>query len=676
MKHFFRLLSYSMQYRSRFFTGLGIAFLVALLNGVSLTAFYPLFDALGDQGERFYIQLSKHERKLLQKAVLIHFYKVELPEQLTGQQLSDRDWKLYLIPEVPEKIREEQSKAVLDALKDPPASRFSAIDRFHLITIVKWKLKINESGYSPRMVIFTALTIVFPIYLLRLVFHLVSVRLIAGTGYMAIRDLRRDLYSRLHELPLNNFYKEKTGYLMSRIIHDVELVAAVISSNMRDAITNIFFILTHVLLLVYLNYKLLFISMLTVPIILSPVSLFSRKINKSTRRSQDLLAELSGVLQEDISGVRTVRSFAVEDWMTSKFRAKNERYTWRSFKELFYIRMGPNLVELMSSLVTIGIIALGAYFIDGVNFTGGEFFAFLLTLLFIIRPIIQLSGMFGKIAQAEAAGERIFELLDSKPDVVDPPAPRPLQKMNQGIEFRNVEFAYPGTDKKVLNGVSFSVKAGQTVALVGESGSGKSTMMDLMARFFDPTAGQILIDGVDIRESRIHDHRSRIGIVQQEVFLFHGTIRENITYGRPGYTVKDAERAARLASAHDFIERFPEGYETVVGERGVMLSGGQRQRISIARALLYNPEILILDEATSALDTESEQLVQKALDRLFRNRTTFVIAHRLSTIEKADLILVVSGGSIVDRGTHADLMQREGLYARLQQISREAMQDR
>lgn len=664
-----------MKYRSRFLTGLVFAFMVAVLNGVSLTAFYPLFDALGDQGQRFYIQLSKKERKLLQKAVLLHFYRVELPEQLLKNDLTEREWKLYMIPAVPEKIREEQSRAVLEALKDPPAGHFSAIDRLNLITIIKWKLKINESGYSPLKVIYTALAIVFPLYLLRLGFHLISVRLIAGTGYMAIRDLRRDLYSRLHELPLHQFYKEKTGYLMSRIVHDVELVAAVISSNMRDAITNVFFILTHVLLLAYLNYKLLFISILTVPLILSPVSLFSRKINRSTKRSQDLLAELSGVLQEDISGVRTVRSFAVEDWMTEKFRAKNERYTWRSFKELFYIRMGPNLVELMSSLVTIGIIALGAFFIDGVNFTGGEFFAFLLTLLFIIRPIIQLSGMFGKIAQADAAGQRMFELLDSESDVPEPAHPQPLQKMSQGIEFRNVEFIYPGTDKKVLKGISFSVKAGQTVALVGESGSGKSTMMDLMARFFDPTAGQILIDGVDIREFGVHDHRSRIGIVQQEVFLFHGTIRENITYGRPGLTKKDAERAARLANAHDFIERFPDGYETVVGERGVMLSGGQRQRISIARALLYNPEILILDEATSALDTESEQLVQKALDRLFKNRTTFVIAHRLSTIEKADLILVVSGGTIVDRGTHADLMQREGLYARLQQISREAMQE-
>ena len=662
-----------MKYRSRFFTGLGIAFLVALLNGISLTAFFPLFDALGDQSQFFYIQLSKQERKLLQKAVLYHFYKVELPEQLTQGQLSEKDWQLYLIPEPPAKIKQEQSRAVLDALKDPSASRFSAIDRLNLITIIKWKLKINESGYSPFMVIVTALSVVFPLILLRLVFHLISVRLIAGTGYMAIRDLRDELYQHLHELPLNYFYKKRTGYLMSRIIHDVELVAAVISSNMRDSITNLFFIFTHVLLLAYLNYKLLFISILTVPLILSPVSLFSRKINKSTKRSQDLLAELSGVLQEDISGVRTVRSFAVEDAMTEKFRAKNERYTWRSFKELFYVRMGPNLVELMSSLVTIGIIALGAFFIDGVNFTGGEFFAFLLTLLFIIRPIIQLSGMISKIAQADAAGSRIFELVDTKPDVVDVTCPKPLHKMTEGLEFRDVHFAYPDTTANVLNGISFFAKAGQTVALVGESGAGKSTMMDLIARFFDPLSGQILIDGVDIRNFTVHSHRSRIGIVQQENFLFHGTIRENITYGRPDLTLKDAKRAARLASAHDFIEKFPDGYETIVGERGVTLSGGQRQRISIARALLYNPEILILDEATSALDTESEQLVQKALGRLLKNRTTFVIAHRLSTIEKADLILVISSGQVVDSGTHQELMSREGLYARLQKISREAV---
>ncbi|MBW7858793.1 MAG: ABC transporter ATP-binding protein, partial [Leptonema sp. (in: Bacteria)] len=509
--------------------------------------------------------------------------------------------------------------------------------------------------------------------LVRLFFLLVSVRLIAGTGYMAIRDLRRELYQKMHALPLYHFYREKTGYLMSRLIHDVELVAAVVSSNMRDSITNIFFLITHVLFLLYLNYKLLFISILTVPLILSPVSLFSRKINSSTRRSQDLLAEMSGVLQEDISGVRTVRSFAVEKWMNERFSAKNQRYTWRSFKELFYIRMGPNLVELTSSLVTVGIIGLGAFFMDGANFTGGEFFTFLLTLLFIIRPIIQLSGMFAKVAQAEAAGERIFELLDAESDVSDSPNPVIKHKMAQGIQYYNVSFKYPKTDKEVLNNVNFEVKAGQTVALVGESGAGKSTLMDLMSRFFDPTSGEIRIDGIDIRNFTVHDHRSRIGIVQQENFLFHGTIQENICYGRPNFTIRDAERAARLANAHDFIERFPEGYNTIVGERGVMLSGGQRQRISIARALLYDPEILILDEATSALDTESEQLVQKALNRLFKNRTTFVIAHRLSTIEKADLILVVSAGTIVDRGTHSELMSREGLYSRLQQISREAM---
>lgn len=662
-----------MQYKSRFLSGLCIAFLVALLNGLSLTAFIPLFDALGDRSAEFLIQHSKHERKLLQKAVLLHFFKVELPEQIVTQSLTETDWKKYEIPSVPEKISKEQSHTVLDALKDPPITKFSTIDRLNLITIIKWKLKINEAGFRPFDIILTALLIVFPLYLARMVFHLVSIRLIAGTGYMAIRDLRRELYQKLHQLPLYHFYREKTGYLMSRMIHDVELVAAVVSSNMRDSITNIFFLITHVLILIYLNYKLLFISILTVPLILSPVSLFSRKINSSTRRSQDLLAELSGVLQEDISGVRTVRSFAVEKWMNDRFSAKNQRYTWRSFKELFYIRMGPNLVELTSSLVTVGIIGLGAFFIDGVNFSGGEFFAFLLTLLFIIRPIIQLSSMFAKVAQAEAAGERIFELLDSDSDVTDPKNPIIKQRMTQGIEFSNVTFVYPKTDKKVLQNVNFKVKAGQTVALVGESGAGKSTLMDLMSRFFDATEGEIKIDGNDIRNFSVHDHRSRIGIVQQENFLFHGTIQANICYGRPNFTVKDAERAARLANAHDFIERFPEGYNTIVGERGVMLSGGQRQRISIARALLYDPEILILDEATSALDTESEQLVQRALSRLFKNRTTFVIAHRLSTIEKADLILVVSSGTIVDQGTHAELLGREGLYARLQQISREAM---
>jgi ATP-binding cassette subfamily B protein/subfamily B ATP-binding cassette protein MsbA len=243
--------------------------------------------------------------------------------------------------------------------------------------------------------------------------------------------------------------------------------------------------------------------------------------------------------------------------------------------------------------------------------------------------------------------------------------------MNSGIRFEDVHFVYPGTEKEVLKGISFDVPAGSTVALVGESGGGKSTMMDLMARFFDPVTGIISIDGNDIRNFTVKDHRSRVGIVTQEIFLFYGSVHQNISYGRD-LSRDDVIQAARLANAHDFIEALPQGYDTVLGERGFTLSGGQRQRIAIARALLRNPEILILDEATSALDTESERLVQDALSRLFKNRTTFVIAHRLSTIETADIILVISGGQIVERGTHDDLMKNPGMYARLQEIARQA----
>ncbi|MBI3395359.1 MAG: ABC transporter ATP-binding protein [Spirochaetia bacterium] len=666
---FLRLLAYSFHYRSRILSGIFVSFIVAVLNGLSLTAFIPLFDALGDRRAVFEIQFSHNERAVL--ARVIRWVETERAKG-TYAPPTDVPAVIPAVPPSPEKIKREMALVYLNATFSDSDYGLSRLDSLWLRTLIRWKLRINAAGLSPLNVVFTACLIVFPLYVVRLLLHLVSVRLIAGTGYQAVRDIRQALYDKAQNLPLTYYYREKTGLLMSRIINDVEIVAAVISSNMRDAITNVFYILVNLVILAYLNWQLLILCLLTIPLVLSPNMLFSRKIRSSTSRTQQLLADLNAHVQESIGGVRVIRAFAMETAEMLRFKAVNARFYWRTFKEQFYVRFAPNLVELTSTLVTLGIIGLGAYYADATNFTGGEFFAFLITLLFILRPIIQLSSMYSKVMQASSAGRRVFEIMDAPLDAVDPVNPTPLRPMKDAIVFENVSFTYPGTDKQVLSDVNLRVPAGSTVALVGESGAGKSTLVDLLARFFEPTTGRITIDGQDIRSFRAKDHRSRIGIVQQDVFLFHGTVHENIAYGRTDYTHDQVEAAARLAHAHTFIRELADGYHTVLGELGLTLSGGQRQRVSMSRALLRNPEILILDEATSALDTESEREVQRALEHLVKNRTTFVIAHRLSTIESADLIVVISGGKIVDMGTHDDLIQRVGLYQRLQDIARRA----
>lgn len=671
-KNFVKLLLFLKPYQSQILLGLVISFFVAILNGFSLTFFIPLFDALGDKQEEFLVQFSDKERELTQKVIfqflVQSFNPIEIYEYIEQLKTSP---EMILVPEPPIKINKTLANRYLYYINKTSLKDFSFLEKLQIQYVIRLKLNINLLGYSSFKIVFYSAMIIFIVYIIKILIHLISIQLIAKNGYKAIRDIRSIMYKKLKDLPLNYFYKERTGYVMSRIINDVETLAPVISSNLRDSITNFFYLVTHIGLLMYLNYKLFLISFFTIPLVLVPMLFMISKIGKSTHRSQNLLAELSSIFTEFLSGIKTIRIFGLEKEFSLRVKQKNQRFIWRSFKEIFYVRMVPNLIELTSAMYTLAIIFLGVYYIDYTNFTGGEFFTFLLTTLFIIRPIIQLSSMIGKIKQASTIFERVLEFLNIKSDVKNPPHPVALKPFRDHIVFNNVSFRYPNTEQYVLQNISFEVKKGQTVAIVGESGSGKSTLMDLLIRFFDPTEGEILIDNINIKNFKIEDHRSRFGIVQQDTFLFFGTIKDNIAYGSLNYSIKDIEKVARLAYAHHFIIKLPEGYDTIIGERGVNLSGGEKQRIAIARSLYYNPEILIFDEATSALDTKSEYYLQKALQRLLLNRTTFIIAHRFSTIEKSNLIIVLHKGRIVEIGNHKTLMKKDSHYAKLQKISRE-----
>ncbi|GBF51286.1 ABC transporter permease/ATP-binding protein [Leptospira ryugenii] len=619
MKYFLRLMSYSLHYRNRFLLGLVFALLTAILNGISLTSLVPLFDSLGgDSTKRLHFELTNQEKTILVEEIYM------------GEEFLDG----------------------LDRIK-------------RVIISIKLRLNFLTKDMNPREIVWAVCIAVFPLYLLKMLTYLISVFCIATAGYRAVRDIRQELFEKVQRLPLTYFYKEKTGLIMSRVINDAEIVAAVISSNFRDATINFFYVITHLLILIYMNTELLVLACITIPLVILPVTLFTRKISTSTTRLQEKLADLNGHIQEFISGIKVIRTFRQEVSEIKKFTHINDRVFKRNFKGQFYLQLAPSLVELTSSIVVLGYFALGAKFIYSGKFSQGEFMTFLLIILFLLRPLTQLSQMVGKITQANAAGKRIFELIDRESDIEEETNKIDLTEIKQGILFENLHFSYPGTNQEILKGINLDIKLGDSYAFVGTSGSGKSTLMDMIPRFFDPSQGKIAIDGKDIREISLKSLRSKIGIVTQEIFLFHGTVADNIAYGTKASSRKDIIRAARLANAHDFIMKLEKGYDTMIGVRGLDLSGGQRQRLVIARALLRNPEIMILDEATSALDAESERLVTRALERLFKNRTTFIIAHRLSTIRRVKNIVVIEDGEVKEMGDHDSLLEKNGIYRKL-----------
>lgn len=486
----------------------------------------------------------------------------------------------------------------------------------------------------------------------------------AFAGERVVADLRRQLYEHLMSLSLRFFADRRTGEIVSRVTNDVTALQAAITENLVTLLQQSLTLVGGVFFLFWLNWRLTSIILLGIPIITLTMVFLGRKIRRAATEVQDALAEASAVVDESVGGIRIVKSFAREAYEISRFGSKIETTFQAAMRRA---RLAAILAPIIGFLAFMSItltLWFGGYEVVAGRLSPGGLVAFLIYTLLVAGPIAAFSGLYTQFQSALGATERLFELLDTTPDITDAPQAYPLPEIVGQVTFDHVSFDY-GEAIPVLRDVSLDVRPGQVIALVGPSGAGKTTLVNLIPRFYDVTAGRILIDNHDLGQVTNLSLRRQIGIVPQESILFSDTICENIRYGQLEASQAKIEAAARAANAHDFIIDLPAGYQTKVGERGIKLSGGQRQRIAIARAILKDPRILILDEATSSLDSESESLVQDALERLMRSRTTFVIAHRLSTVIKADWIIVLDRGRIVEQGPHEQLLAQQGLYFKL-----------
>lgn len=525
------------------------------------------------------------------------------------------------------------------------------------------------NAMSPADLLGRMVIVVLALWLLKNTFEFCQSYFMNDVSQRVIRDVKNIIYKKLLTFSLDFYAKHATGKLMSRVTYDSAIIRDSLSTGLTDLLYQPIQLIVYLVILftikIYfsVSWPLIIVSVGLFPLVIYPVVKIGKRLKSISRQSQEKMADITTTLHETISGIRVVKAFSMEDYEAKKFADQNQYFYRLSMKSIKRMIVVSPITEFVGILCIAIILWIAGKEILTGRLSAGAFITFLVSLLSLMRPIKRLTNVYSINQQAMAAADRIFEVLDTKPTVSEKPGAIDIPRIKSGISFKSVHFGYD--HKEVLTDINLDVKVGEIAAFVGPSGVGKTTLVNLVPRFYDATKGSVLIDGVDVRDSTIGSLRGQIGIVTQETILFNDTVAANISYGSRNTKMDDIMKAAKIANAHSFIMGMPKGYDTVVGEKGFRLSGGEKQRLAIARAVFKDPPILILDEATSQLDTESEVLVQEAIDRMMKGRTVLVIAHRLSTIKHADTIYVLDNGAIVQTGSHDHLVEKGGLYKRL-----------
>ena len=538
-----------------------------------------------------------------------------------------------------------------------------------LLEYVKFLLSTEKRLHGAESALIYVCIAIIVVFFLKNLFRYLALRVLSPIRTGVMHDIRNDIFRKLLSLPLSYYSGERKGDLMSRMTDDVRGVEQGILSMLEDTVIQPLTILMFLAWMLMLNAQLTLFALGMLGVIGIVIGTVSKRLKSHSRDSQETLGRAMSIVEETISGLRIIQGFSAEGYQMHKFGETNRTHYRQGNAINRRFELSSPLTEFLAICIFSLVLWFGGRIVVQGQMDAASFIQLILTFALLIQPAKSFSTSYSKINVGLASSQRIFEILDAENTIKEAANAKPVHGFHTAIEYRNVRFSYRNNGhREILKGIDLRVDKGKMIALVGQSGAGKTTLVDLLPRFYDVVSGEILIDGMDIRQARLADLRGLFGIVSQEPILFNDTVKNNIIFGKAGISDQQVEAAARVANAHDFISKLPQGYDTVIGDRGGKLSGGERQRLTIARAVLKDPPVLILDEATSSLDSESEKLVQDALARLMQDRTTIVIAHRLSTIQNADEIIVMSEGSIAERGVHAALLQQGGIYSKLVEL--------